>query len=272
MILSLFSHVADNRPRTLEVPWYEFIRQLFYRDEIHTRASRKEDVPCWSPASYREGATRANRTVLDISCLVLDYDELVDEDAVDQIRTRWTAWAHILHSTWSHTPSRPRMRVILPLASPIPGGVWSSTWTSYVADVDGIDRSCSDAARLYLVPAVRNDLARRTYQVEVIDGPRLELPVVRPAPRPPPPPIIRRGESPRRAAARCDPRTRELMGLALGGHLISGPSGERIEDVLCPGCGRRSVYWYLRPRGTSHALCEHRQTCGWHGWIDELGA
>ena len=35
----------------------------------------KKKLPCWSPALYKEGMTRSNKGVREISAIVLDYDD-----------------------------------------------------------------------------------------------------------------------------------------------------------------------------------------------------
>lgn len=69
---------------------------------------------------------------------------------------------------------------------------------------------------------------------------------------------------------REDPDARESLGLAIGGKR----KGDRIVRVVCPACGRPSVWWYLDPSGhdTRSAMCEHKGSCGWGGGLYDLAA
>ncbi len=66
-----------------------------------------------------------------------------------------------------------------------------------------------------------------------------------------------------RLALDTDPQARERAGEALGGRVRAGC----VKRVLCPGCGRASVWWALRPDTCGAAMCDHRNSCGWAGPI-----
>lgn len=74
----------------------------------------------------------------------------------------------------------------------------------------------------------------------------------------------------RRAGARVPLTTsqREAAGTMAGGRR----TGASIRGVMCPSCGRRSVWWYLNPEGHtwSGAACKHRESCGWAGGIRQI--
>ena len=50
--------------------------------------------------------------------LTFDYDHISPDDVV-KIREIYGAFAHLIHTTWSHTPDAPRLRVWLPLSSAV---------------------------------------------------------------------------------------------------------------------------------------------------------
>jgi predicted RNA-binding Zn-ribbon protein involved in translation (DUF1610 family) len=48
--------------------------------------------------------------------------------------------------------------------------------------------------------------------------------------------------------------------------------GDRARDVLCPMCGKRSVWFYVSMTGHTFggAACAHRNSCGWAGSLRAL--
>ncbi len=56
----------------------------------------------------------------------------------------------------------------------------------------------------------------------------------------------------------------------LGGNVRGAGDSERAIGVKCPKCGEASVWWAVTPRTVVGAMCSHRNSCGWHGWIDQL--
>ena len=62
------------------------------------------------------------------------------------------------------------------------------------------------------------------------------------------------------------PAARERAASHLGATVRSG----RAEHITCPGCGRRSVWFWLKPGQMSTAACKHKNSCGWWGHLDTL--
>lgn len=93
---------------------------------------------------------------------------------------------------------------------------------------------------------------------------------------PPPAPVgvrLRPGEYDREAdrRMRSDPGTRERAGIALGGKVCGNGPQRSIKGVVCPACGRPSVWWPIYPQhpgGT--ARCAHLNSCRWWGHIGDL--
>ena len=266
----------------------------------------KLNVPAWSPAEYIAGKTRGSAGVRALSCLVLDYDSGVA--CIENARKAWGGWPGILHTSWSHTEEHHKFRVIMPLWRPVPAedwpGVfaWAESWTRTTATPDKvmtdeefrrakwiktIDPACKDPGRLFYVPAVRSeDWPRHAEAWIPQDRPGVFLGRYEPwaihlreyrerkarrdarliAPRPPK----------RRKAAvqmrqdrdqlRTDPITRRDLGITLGGRI----SGDQVRKVPCPQCGRPSVWWVINPESKHSASCDHLNSCGWYGQLEEL--
>lgn len=85
----------------------------------------KKDLRIWAPAHYVAATRRSSENVLSLSCLVMDYD---DGTTVPEIGRAWAEYFHVLHTTWSHTAERHKVRLCLPLAQPVFAGVWDRVW------------------------------------------------------------------------------------------------------------------------------------------------
>ena len=61
---------------------------------------------------------------------------------------------YLAHTTYQHTPERPRWRVVLPLAASVPAKQWSQTWRrAHAALCPETDPNCKDASRQYYLPS-----------------------------------------------------------------------------------------------------------------------
>lgn len=89
------------------------------------RAAPKRDLRLWSPALYMPDTKRGSENVIHLSCLVLDYDE---GSSIATASATWQDYFHLLHTTFSHKPERPKFRLILPLAEPVPAAEWHKVY------------------------------------------------------------------------------------------------------------------------------------------------
>ena len=245
----------------------------------------KGSLPCWSPTIYRTRATRRSSWVLFMTCLVLDYD---DGTAPDDALAPWLGWPLVAASTWSHAVKAPRFRVVLALEEPVPVEAWDRAWRwAAERSVGEIDPACKDPARMYLLPAVPA-LDHPYFRLDHDPGGRLlridweTLPAGQPgtrpkpsgsgssAPRPGPRRLVRArpGLGRRRARQMLNNElgARERAAEYLGAKVVNG----RAEEVACPGCGRGSAWFYLEPGRQTTASCDHKNSCGWYGFLDQL--
>jgi hypothetical protein len=119
----------------------------------HARKEAKKDLRLWSPVKYRDGwKERGTEGVTHVSCLVLDYDAGVP---IPEATSVWSDWFHLFHTTWSHTPEHPKLRVILPLAVACPADRFEALWDWAHARAGGdIDRQLSGVAATFALPVV----------------------------------------------------------------------------------------------------------------------
>ena len=69
-----------------------------------------------------------------------------------------------------------------------------------------------------------------------------------------------------RRLLRTDRETRERAAAWVGARIVSN----RAEGIECPSCGRPSAWFWLDPGRQSTASCDHKNSCGWWGHLDDL--
>lgn len=278
--VSLYRGAMDAEPALSRMGWVSLVR-LFtdFRPFPEDRDKRK--LPAWSPATLRPGTRRGNDNVDEVSCIVLDYD---DGTPVDDAVAPWTEWAFIVHTSWSHTAELAKFRLVVPLARPVPAKAWRWVWSWAASRAAGkIDGACKDASRLYFLPARRGEgpTMSRVQEGAFCDpewwaqspeswaaagrstealAARIRL-VERPS-------TVSWGKGVHEARHRLkvDPEARRRAADLLG----AATTSERAWGIPCPRCGRNSVWFLLEPDRMASAACNHRNSCGWFGWIDEL--
>lgn len=117
--------------------------------------SAKRDLRLWSPALYRPGAVkRGSASVTHVSCLVCDFD---DGTTIEEASTTWSAFFHLVYTTWSHQRDHARFRLVVPLAFPVPSEEWSKVWSWAEEHAHfTIDPAMKSPAATYALPVVRH--------------------------------------------------------------------------------------------------------------------
>lgn len=242
------------------------------------RQAAKSRLPAWCPARFRAGGRRCKADVIDVSCLVLDYD---DGPGMDPALAPWADVTVLVATSWSHTEAHPKFRLILPLAEPVPADQWDRVWR-WAHDRSGAlaDKACSDASRMYYLPARPHAWAPYESRRVRLDGPLLHVRVEAPPggararPAPPSRPVAAVPTSRLRRVAqerlKHDVSTRHRAAAHLGASICGDGPDQRAEDIACPHCGRPSVWFYIAPRKQVTASCQHRESCGWWGFLDQL--
>ena len=99
-------------------------------------------------------AHRSNKDIRALYLLVLDLD---DGTPLDDLRPRLEPYEWVAYTTHSHTEAKPKYRVIVLLACPVPAAAWGNFWYSAVAHLTGrklvVDAQAKDPARFYFWPA-----------------------------------------------------------------------------------------------------------------------
>lgn len=138
--------------------------------------ARKADKDgfAWIPCSARDPEAGRSQANMDMAyLLVLDIDSGM---LLDDVKRRIAGFEAFIHSTYSHTPQKPKWRVVLPLAAPIPAAQIGRVFDHFQGKFDGqLDASCGhDPARLYYLPACPKDAAdlfvHEHLEGELLDG------------------------------------------------------------------------------------------------------
>lgn len=107
----------------------------------------------FSPTLYRHGTTRGKSNVESVSCFVADLDDITPADFA-ALRLRWQGLAWALYTSSSHLPDSPRLRVVFPLAAPVPSSEWLRVWAKlchHLTD-DHCDKATKNPDRIQYLP------------------------------------------------------------------------------------------------------------------------
>ena len=102
-------------PETLEFDSHETFLQQFE----HEAAPSKESMQLLSGAVYRPGKPRSKANVLFHSILVWDFDK-APVGFLEELEQKAIGYAHVLYTTFNHTPEKPKFRFILFLSEECP--------------------------------------------------------------------------------------------------------------------------------------------------------
>ncbi len=236
-------------------------------------ATGKFACPYFLVGAFVDGVRR-NSAFLFASVVALDVEK---GPTTQQAHATFRRWVHVIYTTWSHRPGAHRFRVVIPLARDVNADEYKRLWALLAGMLaGGADPQTKDLARALFLPAERPDGGRAAAKAWE-DAPLLDpddllagvpAQAVRPAAPPRPPVHVRHGEARREAQERLktDAATRRRA----AEYLQAKVRGNRADDIACPGCGRRSVWFWLEPGKLKTANCNHKNSCGWWGHLDEL--
>lgn len=151
MIVSLFSHARDNEARQLPLTWEQLCASLSSHVVLVT--DDKRNAPMWSPATFLDGIRRKNKA-LEVSCGVLDLDDVTGDQVQDVLNTLATlGWASHWYTTWSiykaWRAGVQRWRVVIPFDRPVRDDEWPLFWTAWASLWSVTDTQDCDISRGY---------------------------------------------------------------------------------------------------------------------------
>ncbi|MCC6811365.1 MAG: hypothetical protein IT381_28305 [Deltaproteobacteria bacterium] len=188
-----FDSHLDTLPKNFELSWGEFVEQLCAqfrpREDKYGNGGRgptaRGDAPGFSLARFVDrGTSPANRDKAHVDILsgvVFDFDCNYDPDTIFS-RVEGLSWA--AYTTFSHDPDKqPKWRLVVPLASPIPGNAYKAVRAWVLARLNGnkktqdqeADKVASSVANFYFGPGCPEAMMEHA-EWRVSDGPFLQLP------------------------------------------------------------------------------------------------
>lgn len=135
-------------------PWAQFVEQIV--SEGHEERQEK-DGPLFSFVRLKPGTGRKNANVVEVYGWVLDLDKL-DADGIEAVLTALNEdrLAYVVYSTHSHTDEKWKVRVVGPLAKPVPAARWLAVWKAISKRyAPQTDQQCSDVSRAYYWPSCK---------------------------------------------------------------------------------------------------------------------
>lgn len=142
-----------------EETWESFVSTL---NEPSIRASK--DGPAIVPARFRPGGKRKNSDGVAHTAVVLDLDNKSNTLSRNQIEQKLEGWTYAAHTTHSSTVEHPKWRVFLPLNRELTDEDYEKVYNFFYSIFgDAMDKSCSDIARLFFLPACKDANAYETW-------------------------------------------------------------------------------------------------------------
>lgn len=142
--------VKSNQIESAATPWASVVER--FRDmQAAPRAANPEAVPALIYADFKPGSTRHDANVIAMTALVLDIDKDAD---LDRTRAALAGWEAAIYTTKRSTPTTPRLRVILPLAAPVPARDWPGTYRQFAValGLPGLDACTEKLSQPFLAP------------------------------------------------------------------------------------------------------------------------
>ncbi len=169
--VSRFDSEKDRSPRLWEGT---FARLL---DGGHLIRPEKKGTPAFSGATYKPGAKRGNREVVEATLLVYDFGYLTAEDT-QKVSRLLQGRASLAYTSFSHLSGGPDdccFRVLLPVTRPIQPDEYNAVWEGGFAALGRLaDPKTRDIARLWFLPSCPPERAALAW-VRASDGLALDV-------------------------------------------------------------------------------------------------
>lgn len=140
---------------------------------------RAKDGPYFMAVRFSRPGTRKAADVAEIFGFVLDFDS--GRTQIADVAEALEGILHITYTTFSHTPSAPRLRVLIPYAHPVPPSMHPRINDHFIARFRNhpFDARCGTTSQLWYLPGCPKNAAHE-FQQHVGEGrlfdPLAELP------------------------------------------------------------------------------------------------
>ena len=253
--------------------------------------SKKEEVPCWSPATFSQVPLK-NDNVVEVSCAVFD----IDDGAKWDTHLQFDKYKYIAHTSFSHTGFNHKWRLVIPFTKPVPSHLWEGAWMQckrlfFETTGKAIDEKCKDARRFYFLG---NETTQSLFEHTINDGMTFSIDFdkcvkykeeIKKREKEKLERLKKRynaiqnlpqyAQDPKESLSlklSTDATYRESLGRKIGGR-NSGGGNPRMIGWNCPSCGRSdATYYYVEPLGNkTTAQCGHMNSCGQWWTLFQLG-
>jgi len=142
---SRFKYLRDIQPQVFATNWQE-LREALGK---HVEREDKNRGSLWSPAVYRQGATRGNAGVEALWCFVAD----LDGQALARVKRTLSRLTYLAYTTHSHREGSEHWHVVIPLSRRVSADEWANVW-AWANDSLGLnaDEKTCDPARIFFEP------------------------------------------------------------------------------------------------------------------------
>jgi hypothetical protein len=141
---------SDTQPNKHLSVWNELCSRL-----SNPRLSQQKDGPYWVPAVFKATHTRKAEDIESIHLLAIDSDDGMAREEHEAILKQLGVEA-FAHTTYSHTPEKPKWRVVLPLARPIiPEELVQVFDYVNIAYGNRLDTCTKMPAQIFYLPAIK---------------------------------------------------------------------------------------------------------------------
>jgi hypothetical protein len=183
---SVIKNSRDTLPRLVKTTWGEFLTGWLaeaeergdmpldeYLAADNETRSRIKNGRAWIPALFKKDASRKDADVMGMTAAVLDFDD--GAISFEDVEPRLAGLTFAVHSSFSHTPQKPKLRVIVPFAKVAAPALALPIFEHFNALFDGhCDPARKNPSGLYYLPACpydAGDLYRQISRVGALFDP-----------------------------------------------------------------------------------------------------
>ena len=159
----------DTHPVKVQKTWGEFLTGWLaepeenatmsleeYQSADHSIRARVKNGRAWVPAVFVNNGSRKDADVQEMTAAVLDFDDGVI--GFEDVEAKLTGWTYAAHTSFSHTPNKPKLRVIVPFAKLAEPALCLPIFQHFDTLFDGhCDPARKNPGGLYYLPACPYD-------------------------------------------------------------------------------------------------------------------
>ena len=157
--VSYFDNIYSSEAQPRTSSWRDLARSL---SEVASTHLKKTSLPCMVVGHIPKGLSRRNDTIESIDALVLDIERpkagYLSEKSnyirrLEDALVALEPYDYVLHTTFSHTPDEPRLRVVMPLSKSIGPADYKSAMSGLNNLTGGVaDRNAQKPAQALFLP------------------------------------------------------------------------------------------------------------------------